>query len=138
MSYPVATDEKSISFLREILGRNRCEIGLHCHLWNTPPFEEEIIIRNSMLCNLPYEILQNKIKTLHEAIIEAFKLVPTCFRAGRWGFGAMVALCIHKFGYRVDNSVIRFFQGTDYEGPDFREANNSPYRFEQNDVLFAT
>ena len=41
ISYPVADDDRAVSILKGILERGGCEIGTHCHPWNTPPFEEE-------------------------------------------------------------------------------------------------
>src|ERR671922_839019 len=52
VTYPVVKNGHARELLGNILSRNRCEIGTHCHPWNTPPFEEELNKRNSMLCNL--------------------------------------------------------------------------------------
>ena len=53
LTYPVATDDNSVSLLRGVMERGGCEIGTHCHPWNTPPFKEQTGPKNSMLCNLP-------------------------------------------------------------------------------------
>ena len=65
LSYPVATDDGSISILKEMADGKRCEIGTHCHPWNTPPFNG---IPESMICNLPADLQRKKISTLLASI----------------------------------------------------------------------
>ena len=134
VSYPVATNPHSVGILRQILADGKCEIGMHCHPWNTPPFEEEISDINSMLSNLPESLVWKKLKVLHEAIGENFDTVPVSFRAGRWGFRASVARSLCKLGYRVDTSVTPFLNWREYHGPDFSDFHMSPYRFDPNDI----
>ena len=134
ISYPVATDERSGEILKEIADQKKCEIGMHCHPWNTPPFEEEISDYNSMLCNLPEALVLKKLTVLHETICEKFNITPVSFRAGRWGFGSAVARAIHKLGYHIDTSVSPFVNWNQYHGPDFRRFRLHPYRFEPDDI----
>jgi hypothetical protein len=91
ITYPVATDAECICVLGAIEKSGRCEIGTHCHPWNTPPFVEGINDRNSMLCNLPSVLQYEKIHNLHETIVSNFGVVPTSFRSGRWGYDKDVA-----------------------------------------------
>ena len=72
ISYPVATDPGCIEILKCILDQGRCEIGTHCHPWNTPPFDEEINEHNSMLSNLPESLVLQKLQSLHEVICQNF------------------------------------------------------------------
>ncbi len=135
ITYPVVKNDHSMNIIRRIYDRGRCEIGTHCHPWNTPPFEEVISDYNAMLCNLPYELQYKKIRTLHEAIIDRLGVVPVSFRAGRWGFDSSVARCIHDLGYSIDTSVTPFWDWTGNHGPDFSEAPTFPYFFGLNDIL---
>ena len=135
VNYPVADSHHAVQTLRKILDKGRCEIGTHCHPWNTPPFEEEINQYNSMMCNLPDELIDKKMEVLHAAISNRFQAVPKCFRAGRWGIGRGVARSIEKLGYRVDSSVSPFMDWTDAGGPDFRKASPHTYRFEPDNLL---
>jgi hypothetical protein len=124
ISYPVATDKNSISILRKILDRDRCEIGAHLHTWNTPPFEEEKTVKNTMLFNLSKDLQYRKLESLHAKIAENFKMEPITFRSGRWGFDQTVAENIHRLGYKVDTSVSPYLNWESYHGPDF--SNRSP------------
>ena len=127
VTYPVATDPDSINRLLRIMEEGRCEIGTHCHPWNTPPLEEARNDRNSMLCNLDADLQYRKIDTLHQAIVRHFGVVPTSFRAGRWGFGEEIPRILSQLGYKVDSSIMAFQNWKDYGGPDFSEIFPSPF-----------
>jgi hypothetical protein len=135
VTYPVAKDEKAVSILKGILERGNCEIGTHCHPWNTPPFGEETNDRNSMLCNLSEDLQFRKINFLHETIVRNFGIEPVSFRAGRWGYSDSVARNLYKLGYKVDTSVISFTNWTGEFGPDFTEIGPRAYRFSLEDIF---
>jgi len=135
VTYPVVTDRGAISILRGLLETGRCEVGMHCHPWNTPPFEEETNERNSMLCNLPEQLQYRKMECLHEAIVKNLGIVPRCFRAGRWGFGQTVGANLHKLGYEVDSSISPFMDWSEHFGPDFSDRFPIPYRFSSHDAF---
>lgn len=135
ITYPVATNEKSISILRKILDGGKCEIGSHCHPWNAPPFEEENTEKNSMLCNLPVDLQYRKMKSLHNVITENFGIEPVSFRAGRCGYNEEVAKNLYRLGYQVDSSISPFIDWTADHGPDFSENFPVPYRFSCDNVF---
>jgi hypothetical protein len=135
VTYPVATNPRSVAILKAILDAGKCEIGTHCHPWNTPPFEEEISERNSMLCNLPEDLVYRKLECLHEVISNNFDVLPVSFRAGRWGFGSSVARSLARLGYLVDSSVSPYVDWSVYHGPDFSAFPLRPYRFDLDDIL---
>ena len=134
ITYPVATDEKAVSILKEIMEEDKCEIGAHCHPWNTPPFEEKTNGKNSMLCNLPSELQYKKMSFLHNTIMKNFGIEPVSFRSGRWGYGRNVAGNLQKLGYRIDTSIIAFTDWTDSHGPDFSDISPEPFRFSIEDI----
>lgn len=119
ITYPVATDYKSVSILKKILDNDRCEIASHIHPWNTPPFEEEVDDRNTILCNLPKELQYKKIEALHEKIFKNFGVEPISFRSGRWGYDENVAENILKLNYKVDTSILSFTDWSDIYGPNY-------------------
>lgn len=133
VNYPVAQSDEC-EVIRNIYRSGRCSVGSHCHPWNTSPFEEELNLHNSMLCNLPYTLVLAKLDTLHKAIIKRFGDPPRCFRAGRWGFGPQVARSIHKMGYLVDTSVSPFIDWSSDGGPDYTSTTMIKYRFNYNDI----
>ncbi len=135
IDYPVIIDKKAQKIIQKIYKDGRCGIGSHCHPWNTPPFKEEISTNNSMLCNLPYDLVLEKIQTLNKALEEHWGFTPTCFRAGRWGLNETVARCIYESGYKVDTSVTPFYSWKEYGGPDFSDAPIDCYKFNPNAIL---
>jgi len=133
ITYPVATDDGSVAMLKCILDAGRCEIGMHCHPWNTPPFEEELNETNSMLCNLPLDLQYEKMKELHDVIKRNFHVEPKTFRAGRWGYDRGVAQNLQKLGYRVDTSVMPFTDWSSQQGPDFSRVFPRPFKYLSDD-----
>jgi hypothetical protein len=104
-----------------------CEIGAHCHPWNSPPFEESLTKRNSMLCNLSPTLQFNKLRRLHEAIEAKFEMSPIAFRSGRWGFNVEVARNILRLGYCIDTSVTPYTSWAQESGPDFSNVSPQAY-----------
>jgi hypothetical protein len=130
VAYSVAADETARSILRPIASAGRCEIGAHCHPWNTPPFTAGDVTRHdSMLCNLPSELQGAKIRRLHQTIEQAFGSPPISFRCGRWGFRADMARHLVETGYRIDSSVTPYVDWTSDHGPDFSTIPPWPFRF---------
>ncbi len=137
VTYPVATNPRSVEILKRILDEGKCEIGMHCHPWNTPPFDEKAVIteRDTMLCNLPEAVVHEKMSVLHEAICKNFGIVPVSFRAGRWGFGPAVARSLCRLSYKVDTSITAFTDWTQCDGADYRNIGPRPYRFSSENIF---
>lgn len=138
LNYPVAVDDSARRILERIHEAGRCGIGTHCHPWNTPPLREKPSRHSSMLCNLPEDLMREKMETLHRALADVWGVRPQCFRAGRWGFGESVARCIHALGYRVDTSITPFSDWSEYGGPDFTKAAADDYLFTPESILSAS
>lgn len=127
INYPVATDPYSVDLLSGLLQRKKCDIGTHCHPWNTPPFYHEgESERNSFMCNLPEELILSKLTSLHNAIQENFHFTPTVFRAGRWGVGEGVIRTIQRLGYKIDTSVTPYLSWEESHGPKMYLSANTP------------
>lgn len=133
VSYPVATTAESVSILKEILDQGKCEIGLHCHPWNTPPFDDDaegaISERETMMCNLPEELQYRKLCSLQREIANRFGVTPVSFRAGRWGVGPGTASALRRLGVRNDTSVCPFVDWSRCQGPDFSNMGPETFRF---------
>ncbi|MDZ7759356.1 MAG: hypothetical protein U5L00_03755 [Desulfovermiculus sp.] len=131
VTYPVASNPEAVEILKRILEQGRCEIGTHCHPWNTPPLghEDPVSKPDTMLCNLDKDLVQDKLFHLHQTIQQNLGLTPVSFRAGRFGFGPAVAQALSKLKYRVDSSVTPFVSWTDHYGPDFTEFYPEAFRF---------
>ncbi|MBA2883012.1 protein-tyrosine-phosphatase [Desulfosalsimonas propionicica] len=138
ISYPVASSSKSVAALNEILAGGSCEIGMHCHPWNTPPFHpnEPVAKRDTMLCNLDENLVHAKLGFHHETIQKNFGITPVSFRAGRFGFGPAVAKSLLHLNYRVDSSVTPFVSWEKHYGPDFTNFFPDIFRFSAHGLAY--
>lgn len=127
IDYSVASDNSSYEILGKIFEEGKCEIGTHLHPWNTPPYEEEICVRNSMLNNLSATLQQKKLTVLTEKIETTYGIRPRSFRAGRWAFNKEIAKAIIELDYVIDTSVTPFVSWHEYFGPSFLNAPYYPY-----------
>lgn len=134
INYPVASQNKSIDILSSFLANETCELGTHCHPWNTPPLEEELNERNSMMCNLDYDLLLKKMTFLHNTIQKNFHINPVTFRAGRWALNEDVAKCLVDLGYLVDTSMSPFVDWSNSFGPNFRYSSTNPFYFNASNL----
>jgi polysaccharide deacetylase len=128
-TYRVAKEPRAADVIREICEGGRGEIGAHLHPWNTPPFSEAFVPRNSMLKNLPADLQLAKLQRLTAALEEAFGQTPRVFRAGRYGLGRDTVAALAACGYRVDSSVAPFVSWERFDdGPSFFGAPLNAYR----------
>jgi len=134
ITQPVAEINAAIEVLAPILERGGCEIGAHCHPWNTPPYAEERTPWNSMLCNLPAELQFQKVAHLKETIRSNYGVATTSFRAGRWGFGPAVAENLSRLGFVVDSSITPLLSWSSFGGPDFDRPYPECYRISVTDL----
>lgn len=134
VNYPVVTSDK-FKIIKQIFNEGRCSIGAHCHPWNTPPIKEKLTDYNSMLNNLSYNLIFDKLQTLHNEILKNLGVNPKSFRAGRWGFSNSVAQCLEEMGYIIDTSMSPFIDWTKYYGPDYTNMIANIYKFNPDDIF---
>lgn len=127
LTQAMASDPAAAGFLREVQADGRCEIGAHCHPWNTPPIREAPSAANSMLCNLPPALQYEKMRNLTEHIAECCGVRPVSFRAGRWAYSQEVGLNLVRLGYRVDSSITPHYDWSSGHGADFTSFALEPY-----------
>jgi hypothetical protein len=119
ITYSVADDQESVTYLKSILESNRCEIGTHLHPWNTTPHEEELTPANTMLSNLSENLQFKKLYNLHYKIRDTFNHTPQSFRAGRYALNTSLVKNLNKFDYRVESSITPFMDWRSFYGPDY-------------------
>ncbi len=130
LTYPMTQDHRVVRIFSNLIAKGTCEIGSHCHPWNTPPFDEEVTAASSMLCNLSDGLKLKKLETLDSAIQRQLSVKPVSFRAGRWAFCSEVAVYLAEMGYKIDSSVTPYVNWKSSYGPDFTDYLPCPYRFE--------
>ncbi len=127
VDYPVANDPESARVLREIFDSGRGLLGAHLHPWVTPPFEEEVNVRNSFPGNLGAELEAANMRQLMERIEEVFGQRPRVYQAGRYGLGPDTAAILAREGIEVDLSATPPFDYSEQGGPDFSAYPADPW-----------
>jgi hypothetical protein len=129
VNYPVATTRWAADVLRGLHDEGDVEIAAHLHPWNTPPLQEELAPRNSMLKNLSLPLQLAKVERLRDAIAAEVGIKPVSFRAGRMGLGSDTVEALIRAGFLVDSSVTPFVNWESYdEGANFVGAPVRCYR----------
>jgi len=124
--YSMASDRYFIEFAKEALKKRKCEIGMHPHPWDTPPFftYDEHKDAKPYLIEYPEEIMYAKLVNLTNLLETNFEEKILSHRAGRWTTNAKYLKMLGELGYKIDCSVTpginwskhrgKFSGGTDY------------------------
>jgi peptidoglycan/xylan/chitin deacetylase (PgdA/CDA1 family) len=134
ITHPVAVDPRSKDVLRGLLATGECEIGAHHHVWETPPFTAEDVVRHAYASTLPHERFEAQLRELTRAITDAVGVRPVSYRSGRFGFSADHVSALEAQGYLVESSVAPLFYEAHKGGPEFVEAPLAPYFLAYDDA----
>ena len=129
VDHPVATDAAARRVLAAWARDGSAEIGAHLHPWCTPPFipggaRAELTYPH----RLPPLLQERKLARLIGAIADGLGVIPTSYRAGRWGFDASMVPVLERLGFVVDSSVKPRWWDPEPGGPSFVRAPDRPYR----------
>lgn len=142
----VVRDADALELLRVWGAAGRAEVGAHLHPWSTPPFVDAPGLRendpaHAFPCELPLDLLCQKVANLTGEIRRGVGGRPLSFRAGRFGIDAEVAGVLSEAGYRVDSSVTPGISwnavhggSVQSRGPDFVDAPCHPYHPSRQDI----
>jgi hypothetical protein len=134
VTYPVASTPWCVEIFKPLLEAGRCEIGMHCHPWTTPPIGEAERLTASFLSNMAPSVVEQKLAAITARIRDAFGVAPVSYRAGRFGISPSQVPVLEDLGYKVDSSVTPLVSWADQGGPDFRDAPARPYHPSYLDV----
>jgi len=129
IDYPIASQDIAIRPLKAFADAGRALIGAHLHPWVSPPYEEEVNVRNSYPCNLPRALEADKLGRLTEKIVESFGTSPRTYLAGRYGFGSNTGAILEELDYQVDISPAVPIDFSADGGPDYSGYSSHPYWF---------
>ncbi len=128
-NWEMANDDRFVTFARNYLKQNQCEIGMHLHAWNTPPYYE---LPGGRQAGLPYlteyppDVMREKIITMTALIEKKFGKRPVIHRAGRWAMNDVYFKILHELGYIADCSVTPYVdwrssigRTPDFDGPNY-------------------
>lgn len=134
VTYPVADSESCVEVFKPILDSGRCEIGMHCHPWTTPPVSVEERLEASFLSNMPPSVVETKLRAVTEKIEESFGERPLSYRAGRFGLAPSHLWMLEELGYLIETSVTPLTSWEEEGGPDYRDGQLLPYHPSYLDV----
>lgn len=135
VSYSVAANNDSAAVLEQLLAQGDCEIGMHPHLWEIPPFLP--MDRQGQAWPgpaYPASALTEKLTRLRDLLVERFGAVSS-HRAGRYGLDSRQVALLISLGITADTSVTPGIDWTTTGAPDFRAAPLMPYLLANDNVL---
>ncbi len=105
--YEMAKDDYFLEFAKDALKRGACEIGMHMHPWNNPPFYRlnTHTDEKAYITEYPIDIADEKIKVITRCLEDSFNIDILSHRAGRWTTNREYFKLLRKHGYKIDCSV---------------------------------
>ncbi len=108
-NYEMVKSKDFVDFAKPNLINGTCEIGMHLHAWNNPPYYELQNVNNevgaSYLIEYPDEVMEQKIAVITQELEQAFESKIITHRSGRWATDERYFNLLKKYGYSVDCSV---------------------------------
>lgn len=140
-TYEMANDPFFVEYFKEKQDKGLCEIGMHLHAWNTPPYYElkKVTNERSYLIEYPEDIIEAKISSITELLTNKFGKAPISHRAGRWAINETYFKLLSKYGYKIDCSVTpgvnwkKSLGTTGLSGNDYTKCSKVPTYF--NNIL---
>ena len=140
ITYEFAQNQDFVDYIKPKQLEGKCEVGLHPHAWNIPPYYE--LERRTdrepgyvFLKEYPREIIRQKIKNLKEEYIRQFGCEPKSHRAARWAMNDVYFEELSKNGILYDCSVtpyINWYHAYGYTegstGPNFSACPRKAYK----------
>lgn len=138
-NWEMISDPLFVEFINRNVEAGNCELGMHLHAWNNPPFYELSRDEHSgapYLIEYPREIMEAKIAAITEKMKEQFGYVPVSHRAGRWAMNDTYFELLYQYGYRIDCSYTPGISWRDslgqtpgFAGPDYRKASRDIQKY---------
>ena len=133
-NYEMALSDSFVNSAKEWLSKGTCEIGVHLHAWNNPPYYKLSgpYNGNPYLIEYPTDVMILKFKVIYNLIIERFGIIPISHRAGRWAMDDRYFKILKDFGILVDCSYTPGInwsnnKGITIGGSDYSRENLAPY-----------
>ena len=143
-TYEMAVCASFKEFGQDVIKRNRGEIGMHLHAWNSPPIyplTENDFRYQPYLVEYDKTLMRRKINVLTDLLEETFGVKMKSHRAGRWSFNKVYAALLVERDYIVDCSVTPHVSWKKHVGDpkqqggtDFSEFPDEPYFLDLNDI----
>jgi hypothetical protein len=143
-NYEMAMDPAYVEFARDLIARDRGEIGMHLHAWNSPPLSPltgDDLRHHPYLIEFPDKVMRDKIAFMTDLLETRFACKMLSHRAGRWAFDSRYARLLVECGYTVDCSVTPGISWRSHAGvpggtggTDYRGFPDTPYYLDLNNI----
>jgi hypothetical protein len=134
VSWSVAADGAAARVVEALLAAGDCEVGIHPHLWETPPIvSQDGEGRAWVGADYALDVLEGKLAGLVTLVKHRFGS-PVSHRAGRWGLESRQVAMLGSLGLRVDTSVTPGIDWTSTGAPNYTKAPCRPYRMGCDDL----
>lgn len=109
-TYGMAKDPFYMEYMRLHLAAGTCEIGMHLHAWDTPPYYDLHAVNSQRpyLIEYPLEVMEEKIQRITLFLEDCFQSPIISHRAGRWAMDQTYFELLEKYNYKVDCSITPF------------------------------
>lgn len=125
--YVMLKDSYFTGMMNEYDQADKCEIGMHLHAWDTPPFSDLDKIKGNRPYLIEYseQIMEEKIKILTNELRNTFSREISTHRAGRWALDKRYIQLLDKYDILVDCSITPHIDWSSSRGrnPEFKGPN---------------
>lgn len=142
VDYKMLDSKEMIKFLNKCIKNGTCEVGMHLHAWDTPPYHYLDTSKNARpyLIEYPEEIMYEKIASLHEALSQNFETDIISHRAGRWAINAKYLKILDELNYKIDCSLTpginwQKTKGAVSGGPDYSKVPKGTFWIDKTSIL---
>lgn len=132
-NYEMAQSDEFIREAKAWLTKGTCEIGVHLHAWNNPPYHslKGTYSGNPYLIEYPEDVMRAKFKVIYDLIVDRFGVKPISHRAGRWAMDDRYFSILKEFDIKIDCS---YTPGIDWGGCKGITCGGSDYSYETDEV----
>ncbi len=105
-NYEMIRDDRFVEYIKTKAEAGLCEVGIHIHAWNNPPFFElkQEYKGNPYLIEYPYSVMKEKFAMTYNLIKKRIGIAPVSHRAGRWVMNDDYFNLLKEFDIRIDCS----------------------------------
>ena len=131
-NYEMVMSDDYVNFAKETLSHDKCEVGVHLHAWNNPPYYKlpHNYNQNSYLIEYPAETRKAKFECLFNLIKKNIGIAPISHRAGRWAMDRDYFNLLQEFSIKVDCSITPYVSWSKIPGesiPSGSDYSHSPH-----------
>lgn len=129
-NYEMIMSDDYVSYIKNKVEKDLCEIGMHVHAWNSPP---EVILEgpysgNPYITEYKRKDIFEKHKYLRDLIKNRIGADPISYRAGRWATNDELFDILEELGFLIDCSVT---PGIKHKAPGITVSHANNYRKEK-------